>query len=181
MSLTLTKTAAEIFAPTDGGGAPRGASMGEAQTWGTELENQLAALLLTATRATDATAVQSSTTLTNDTVLSVAVEASTVYFFEAHLFFASGATPDFKAALGLPSGATAEGVLVDTAAGAAVADLTSAQVFDGGTGTRYALMKGRITVSSTAGNAVVKWAQNTSDASDTQLLAGSSLVLRKGA
>lgn len=34
----LTKTAEDVFAPTDIGGQPRGADMGEAQTWGTEIE-----------------------------------------------------------------------------------------------------------------------------------------------
>lgn len=33
-----TKTAAQVFAPTNGSGQPRGANMGEAQTWGTEIE-----------------------------------------------------------------------------------------------------------------------------------------------
>ncbi len=37
MSL-FTRTAADVFAPTDAGGSPRGADMGEAQTWGTEVE-----------------------------------------------------------------------------------------------------------------------------------------------
>lgn len=34
----LTKTAADVFAPTDVDGVPRGADMGEASTWGTEME-----------------------------------------------------------------------------------------------------------------------------------------------
>lgn len=37
----FTKTAAEIFAPTTGGGAPRGPVMSEAQTWGTEVEGAI--------------------------------------------------------------------------------------------------------------------------------------------
>jgi len=36
-----TKRAAEVFAPTTAGGAPRGADMGEAQTWGTEVERAI--------------------------------------------------------------------------------------------------------------------------------------------
>ncbi|WP_379069391.1 sialate O-acetylesterase [Mesorhizobium sp. UC74_2] len=38
MSFTPTKPAVVVFAPTTAGGAPRGASMAEAQTWGTEME-----------------------------------------------------------------------------------------------------------------------------------------------
>ncbi|WP_026790338.1 RCC1 domain-containing protein [Pleomorphomonas oryzae] len=38
MTLTLTKTAPNVFAPTTSGGAPRGASMDEVRTWGTEIE-----------------------------------------------------------------------------------------------------------------------------------------------
>lgn len=37
----FTKRAAEVFAPTAPGGAARGADMGEAQTWGTEVENKI--------------------------------------------------------------------------------------------------------------------------------------------
>lgn len=42
--LPLTKTAADIFAPTTAGGAPRGADMADAQTWGTEVESLLDAV-----------------------------------------------------------------------------------------------------------------------------------------
>lgn len=38
MPFVPTLPAATIFAPTTGGGAPRGADMGETQTWGTEVE-----------------------------------------------------------------------------------------------------------------------------------------------
>ncbi len=38
MTLVLTKTAADVFNPIDAGGNPRGADMGEAGTWGTEIE-----------------------------------------------------------------------------------------------------------------------------------------------
>lgn len=41
MSITLTKPAADVFAPTTAGGAPRGSDMGEARTWGTEVEGVL--------------------------------------------------------------------------------------------------------------------------------------------
>lgn len=37
----FTKTAQEVFAPTTSGGAPRGADMAEAQTWGTEAESAI--------------------------------------------------------------------------------------------------------------------------------------------
>lgn len=36
-----TKRAADVFAPTTAGGAPRGADMGEAQMWGTEVERAI--------------------------------------------------------------------------------------------------------------------------------------------
>lgn len=41
---TLTKTANEVFSPVDGFSAPRGAVMGEAQLWGTEMEDATDAL-----------------------------------------------------------------------------------------------------------------------------------------
>lgn len=41
MTIPLTKTAADVFAPTTAGGAPRGASMDEARTWGVEVEGVL--------------------------------------------------------------------------------------------------------------------------------------------
>lgn len=40
---TFTKTADEVFDPLTGGGAPRGANMSEARTWGTEVEGALPA------------------------------------------------------------------------------------------------------------------------------------------
>lgn len=41
MSLPLTKTAYEIFAPTTGGGAPRGPNMDDVRAWGGEIEGLL--------------------------------------------------------------------------------------------------------------------------------------------
>ncbi len=41
----FTKRAVDVFAPTTAGGAPRGADMGEAQTWGTEAERLFYALI----------------------------------------------------------------------------------------------------------------------------------------
>lgn len=41
MTLVMTKAATEVFAPTDAGGAVRGAVMGEAQTWGDEIEGRV--------------------------------------------------------------------------------------------------------------------------------------------
>lgn len=43
MTLPLTRTALEVFAPLTVGGQPRGANMGEVQTWGTEIEYLLRA------------------------------------------------------------------------------------------------------------------------------------------
>ena len=42
--MTFTKTADEVFAPTNISGAPRGMVMGEASTWETEVEEALAAI-----------------------------------------------------------------------------------------------------------------------------------------
>lgn len=44
MALPLTLTADFVFAPTTGSGAPRGADMGDARTWGTEIEAILGSL-----------------------------------------------------------------------------------------------------------------------------------------
>ena len=51
----FTKLARDIFAPTDGGGNPRGADMGEAQTWGTEVESYVSVNINPVDRTTMAT------------------------------------------------------------------------------------------------------------------------------
>lgn len=43
MTLLLTRTAADVFAPTTAGGEARGADMGESQSWGTEIERYISA------------------------------------------------------------------------------------------------------------------------------------------
>lgn len=45
MTLNLTLKAVQVFDPVDGSGNPRGADMGESQTWGTEIEGSIVGLI----------------------------------------------------------------------------------------------------------------------------------------
>lgn len=127
---------------------------------------------------------QSTTTLTDDSELIVRVEANSVYILRGEIFFDTGATPDFKFAVQGPTspdevlvhgrttavGAATESVIVDTAFGTSHS-VTGTSGTTGG----YVALSIAVNTGSNAGVVKIQWAQNTSDATDTSVLAGSYL------
>jgi hypothetical protein len=142
---------------------------------------------LTKVKSTE-TARRSTTTLTADADLKFEMEANVQYQFRAKVYFDSGSTPDFKWRHNGPSsptlvrinrrswpcGASAWSEAVDTAYS------SSDIVLDGSASTGGVIeFEGTITNGSTDGAFEFQWAQNTSDASDTKVLAGSYIEYRR--
>lgn len=148
----------------------------------------LSTLPLEAYKST-ATTRASTTTVTDDPDLTIALEANATYWVEFFIKYAATTTPQFKTQWSVPSGASGgrarHGVsssVNDTTAGGPFGDgswgqhaFTTALTY----GTRnsaanqvFALESGFVTTT-TAGNVALQWAQNTADASGTVVSAGS--------
>jgi hypothetical protein len=134
--------------------------------------------------------VNGSTTLVSSTYLTSAVVANGIYSFEAKILFTSGGTPDFKCGLVGPASAqafyTVIGDLITVSEYATVVrdesmDSPLTTSFDGSGTADCCILSGMIIVGSTAGTVAVQFAQATSNASDTQLLAGSTLQITRTA
>jgi hypothetical protein len=142
--------------------------------------NQSAHFLF-AQRSADATAIQSSTTLADDTVLKLAVKKNATYRLKALILSNSGATPDLKVTFTGPTGATGKWLM--SPAGATVGGtpnaLAAAVALDGAGADIAHIIDGYVTTSVTEGLVTFQWAQNTSDASNTKILAGSWLKLER--
>lgn len=138
-------------------------------------------------RKTSDETVNGSNTLQNDDALVYALAASEKVVFQCFIAYNSGATPDIKAAFTVPASAT---IVWNTAS--AVADAggtvqmranrtTSGTAMDlqGTGGDATVLLVGTVINSTNAGDLQLQWAQNTSDASDTKVLANSWLRVEK--
>ena len=126
----------------------------------------------------------SDTTLADDTELVIPVEAEGVYVIHIEIFFDTSATPDFKFAITGPSspdeivlrghfvavGGTSDTDFVDTSFGT-----THSVTGTGGTTGGFVQVSGLLNNGANAGTINVQWAQNTSDAADTTVLAGSHI------
>lgn len=135
-------------------------------------------------RKTSTETVNGSDVLQNDDELLMAMAANEVVAFVGVLFYASGATPDFKAAFTIPSGtiiwgwagnsiaSTADALAYSTVSAAS----GSALAIGGSGGTASAMIVGLAANGATPGNLQLQWAQNTSNASNTQVVAGSWLA-----
>lgn len=116
--------------------------------------------------------------------------ASAVYAFEALILYDTNSTADFKHKALLPSGAVVDRVATwtNTNAGTAVDSvvahdaLTSWDFNSGGVAVGTVMSArpcGIITMSTTAGNLVIQFAQNTANGSNTLLKRGSWVSLRR--
>lgn len=136
--------------------------------------------------------VNGNATPQNDDELFVSVEASRLYKVTGLLEYTSGSTPNFRMTWSLPSGATwLNNSRVYSRAAAAPTQLVDTRTFTtgnlGGPGagttraTQAQILElfGYIQTSSTAGTARVQWSQNTSNASDTIVYAGSWISLER--
>jgi|SRR6185436_3019827 len=135
-------------------------------------------------RKTSTQTVNNSTTLVNDTELFVAAEASVTYLAEIKIYYNSGTTPDIKFALTVPAGTTGTwgGVGYDTASALLTFGPLSIAValpFGGLAADKEARLNAVIVTSTTAGTIQVQWAQNTLNASNTNVLAGSYITLKR--
>lgn len=130
---------------------------------------------------TAAQTVNNSTTLVSDSQLAVTVAANTSYVFTARLLYTSSTTPDIKFGFAYPLLATATYTLYGIASGGATLagfhqTETSVGALEGGTAIA-ATMTGTWTIGANAGTVQLQWAQNTANASNTQVLTGSFLRL----
>lgn len=131
--------------------------------------------------------VTSNTALQDDDHLVLAVAASTKYKIELPLFYNASASGNLKVAFTFPAGASllvrGNGYLVG---GTFTSNLNYINASSGVTTLSYAggsapsvLLVGILTVGATAGNLRLQWAQDTSNASPTTIIAGSSMEARK--
>jgi len=126
--------------------------------------------------------VNNSTVLQDDDELRFTPRINLVYAGILICFYDSGATPDIKFAFSLPAAAGGEWVpnaghwqMTENA----VANiLSSIGIGGGGVGTvRRMEQHFRIRMGAVAGDAIVQWAQNTANVSDTKVLRGSLLLV----
>lgn len=146
----------------------------EFQAWETERKPREELII----RTTDSTAIQSSTAFAADSVLQFPVAANEVVDVECWIGYNSGVTPAFKWYLLGPTFWTAVG-LKD---GNHPADQVNFGVTVSETGSannRWMRFNARVTTGANAGTISFQWAQGTSTASDTKLLAGSRMVVRR--
>lgn len=131
----------------------------------------------------------SSTTLQNDNTLVVPVVANARYKVWLEILYKGAATNtgDLKYAFSVPSGATIAGraVSITNPLGMSTFTITQSSVpvsYSNGTGNPlpcWAVFT--LTTSLTPGNLQIQWAQNTSNATATTVMAGSSLTARRRA
>lgn len=140
-------------------------------------------------KASDET-VNNSSSLQNDDELFIPLDANSTYIFDGLITYTSGTTADFQMDFTAPAGATGRRWLINGAS-TITACSTTAMNFNGGAidasatgigatgGTCDVPIKGTVTTTGTSGTFQVQWAQNTADASDTTVKAGSYLYWRK--
>lgn len=137
-----------------------------------------------AVKASDQT-VNNSAVLVNDTALAVALAINAIYIFELGVIYTSGTTPDIKVGFTIPTGAaTAFGHdYFDTALTRDMRSYlvapTSGLAMGGNVGGTIGRMFGTVTTVGNSGNMQVVWAQNTANASDTVVKAGSYLAVQR--
>lgn len=145
---------------------------------------------LIATKASDGTPVNNSTTLVADSELFLAVEANASYVVDGWILENSGTTPDIKIGATGPTGAAMRWSLIG-----APTTVTTTPVSDvdfglataigithsrAGIGGNLALeLYGRLLIGANAGTFTITMAQNVANVSDTKLLADSWIRLTR--
>jgi len=131
--------------------------------------------------------VTSSTTLVNDADLVLPADANAAYELSCQLFFIAAAGGDIKWTWSVPSGAGITYQDLHNEGGGtglgnaclANSNADTPTAAGGGSPVQAIRMTGTLTTGSTAGNVQLRWAQNASNATATQVRANSSLVLRR--
>ncbi len=138
---------------------------------------------ISAYKQADETVNNSTTYQNDDEVFISGLAANTRYFAWLHLVYTSGATPDLKHQVVMPAGATwvNAGVLympTGSATTAYTATPGSGPNTVGGNGSAFTSdMFGPLNIGATAGDIILQWAQNTLNASNTVVNAGTCLML----
>lgn len=140
-------------------------------------------------RTTNATAINASTVLVSDAVLTVPLDVTGLYRFYGRIYYDSSTTADFKMAFTFPTvaangskwGLIGREAATQTNVTAATALNSGTTISAGGNGvgtTTFVDYDGFINVTAT-GNLVVQYAQNTSDPTNTTIQFGSWLEVVK--
>lgn len=124
--------------------------------------------------------VNNSATFQNDDHMALSVVANAQYELYGEWRYNSGATPDIKFQWTFPTGLTMRWNIYGPVAGWTSFALTQADgaALDGATDIAVQV-GGIVLVGSTAGTLRVQWAQNTANASDTKVLTGSYIRLKR--
>jgi len=130
-------------------------------------------------------------TLGDDSELRLPLAQDGQYLLDLLVRFSTGGPPDIKTAFTVPSGTTMTWAPRGAAPGVTgvFGDINfesrteaDAAVFgDGGGGPVYARLAGRVLAGATAGLLQFQWCQNVATVSDTKVLAGSWMKLRRTA
>jgi len=114
--------------------------------------------------------VNNSATLVDDTDLQFDAGVDETWIIEIDAIFISGTTPDIKVTMTLPANATFDGRLVQTVA------VEDNALLINGTGAEVGFfLRGIVRMGDTLGAVKLQWAQNTANATDTKILAKSTL------
>lgn len=124
-------------------------------------------------------------TLQNDDELTFAIAANEIWIARYVLYVTTAATPDFKAAIDVPASATLLMQAAGFSGGSIIntdhletADATAIAFPNCGTD-NYIIIDATVENGANAGNVVLQWAQNTSDAGSTTVKEGSFLVANR--
>jgi hypothetical protein len=132
--------------------------------------------------------LSSNTTVQLDDDLAITVASNAVYEIKVVMFIASQTTTDFKFGFATPAGATFDYIVNGTdVAGTGYTNATCYPWASGspsglaglGGNTAPGMVDGLLVVGGTSGSFRLQWAQNTSGASGTTLLAGSYMIGRR--
>jgi len=123
--------------------------------------------------------INNSSTTQDDDELFIAIGASDTWSFDIDLIYDTGTTPDIKFAVSVPTGATGLWSFVDSSSNVTHSTDGVSTGFSPGGGAgfiRQVRITGYVINSTNTGNITLRWAQNTADASDTIVKAGSRFV-----
>lgn len=133
---------------------------------------------VTAIKSSDET-INSDATLTNDTDLNFSIAANDTWSFRFVVQGNSATQPDFQFAVSAPSGATCDVGVVDVEAAVGVSNLgcgvASGTIAGTGNDEVYEIV-GTVVNGSNAGSVSLQWAQNSSNANNTTVYAGSYVL-----
>ena len=133
-------------------------------------------------RASNGSAITLDTDLSNDDTITLPVGISETWEFLLSLGYTGGTTEDFKIDFSIPTGASGTYSIQGAGTGGGNLPLHGVSLTTA-TGIGYtgidthALIRGTLITDTNAGNFVLRWAQNTSGATSTNILAGTELTM----